>query len=103
MGITAYQLARALHFPGCSVVVPVGTSMDLESSRQRFSPVSTAEALMLNVEGRIEIRGVLVRWVAQATQQPHDAPLTYEVVARGFLCYRACKTRALLGGSRSTG
>jgi hypothetical protein len=37
MGITAYQLAKALYFPGRSVVVPVGTSMELKSSANVFA------------------------------------------------------------------
>lgn len=45
-----------------------------------LSPVSTWEALLLHSKGRIQIRGDLTRWIAQATRTLNEAPLTHEIV-----------------------
>ena len=45
-----------------------------------LSPISTWEALTLNVKGRIRLRGDIVEWVAEATAPFHEAPVTQEIV-----------------------
>ena len=45
-----------------------------------LSPVSTWEALSLIAKGKIEVPGDLAEWVASATQNLREAPLTHEIV-----------------------
>jgi PIN domain nuclease of toxin-antitoxin system len=45
-----------------------------------LSPVSTWEALLLHAKGRIRLRGDIPAWVARATGQLLEAPLTHEIV-----------------------
>lgn len=44
-----------------------------------LSPVSTWEALTLNAKGRIRLPDDLSAWVAQATAEFLEAPLTHEI------------------------
>lgn len=44
-----------------------------------LSPISTWEALTLNVKGRIRIHGNLADWVAKATAPFREAVLTHEI------------------------
>ena len=44
-----------------------------------LSPVSTWEALLLYAKGRIEVPGDLAEWLALATQNLREAPLTREI------------------------
>ena len=44
-----------------------------------FSPISTWELLTLHYKGRIEIKGNLADWLAQATAGKSEAPLTHEI------------------------
>ncbi len=46
-----------------------------------LSPVSTWEALLLRAKGRIEFEGATHEWVARATANMREAPLTHEIVA----------------------
>ena len=45
-----------------------------------LSPISTWEALTLNLKGRIRLRGDLTDWVSRATAPFREAPLTHEIV-----------------------
>jgi len=45
-----------------------------------LSPVSTWEALLLHVKGRIRLHGSLREWLANATAHLREAPLTHEIV-----------------------
>ena len=45
-----------------------------------LSPVSTWEALLLHVKGRIRLHGNLREWLASATAHLREAPLTHEIV-----------------------
>jgi PIN domain nuclease of toxin-antitoxin system len=45
-----------------------------------LSPVSTWEALALNRKGRVHLHGDLAEWVAKASPNMHEAPLTHEIV-----------------------
>ena len=45
-----------------------------------LSPVSTWEILLLNSKGRIRLRENPSEWIAQATANLHEAPLTHEIV-----------------------
>lgn len=45
-----------------------------------LSPVSTWEALLLHTKGRVRLGGNLREWVARATAQFREAPLTHEIV-----------------------
>ena len=45
-----------------------------------LSPVSTWEALLLHVTGRIRLHGSLRDWLADATAHLREAPLTHEIV-----------------------
>jgi PIN domain nuclease of toxin-antitoxin system len=45
-----------------------------------LSPISTWEALLLHVKGRIRLQGSLREWVANATAHLREAPLTHEIV-----------------------
>ena len=45
-----------------------------------LSPVSTWEALLLHVKGRIRLHGSLREWVANATMHLREAPLTHEII-----------------------
>ena len=44
-----------------------------------LSPVSTWEALLLYAKRRIEVPGALTEWLALATQNLREAPLTHEI------------------------
>lgn len=44
-----------------------------------LSPISTWEALTLNVKGRIHIKGNLTEWLARAPAGTREAPLTHEI------------------------
>jgi PIN domain nuclease of toxin-antitoxin system len=45
-----------------------------------LSPVSTWEVLVLNLKGRIHLHGDPSAWVARATANLREAPLTHEIV-----------------------
>ena len=45
-----------------------------------LSPVSSWEALLLNAKGRIRLHASLEEWLARATAQMREAPLTHEIV-----------------------
>jgi PIN domain nuclease of toxin-antitoxin system len=45
-----------------------------------LSPISTWEALILNAKGRLRLGGDLNQWVAQATANFLEAPLSYDIV-----------------------
>lgn len=45
-----------------------------------LSPVSTWEALLLHVKGRIRLPGTTRDWMAKAMTQMREAPLTHEIV-----------------------
>ncbi len=45
-----------------------------------LSPVSSWEALLLILKGRIRVPGDLGEWLARATAHPREAPLTHEIV-----------------------
>ena len=45
-----------------------------------LSPVSTWEALLLHMKGRIRLQGSLREWLAGATAHLREAPLTHEIV-----------------------
>lgn len=44
-----------------------------------LSPVSTWEALTLNRKGRVHLQGDLTDWIARATANTREAPLTHEI------------------------
>ena len=50
-----------------------------EENELWLSPISTWEALTLNVKGRIQLRGDLEQWLRRATAGTHEAPLTHEI------------------------
>jgi PIN domain nuclease of toxin-antitoxin system len=50
-----------------------------EANELWLSPISTWEAMTLNVKGRIHIKGNLTEWLAQATAGTLEAPLTHEI------------------------
>ncbi|MHB8755622.1 MAG: type II toxin-antitoxin system VapC family toxin [Candidatus Acidiferrales bacterium] len=45
-----------------------------------LSPISTWEALLLHDKGRIQLRGDARDWIADATKDMREAPLTHEIV-----------------------
>jgi len=45
-----------------------------------LSPVSAWEGLLLNAKGRIRLHGEPGAWLAKATADLHEAPLTFEIV-----------------------
>ena len=49
-----------------------------------LSPVSVWEALALHAKRRLEMEGGVRSWMAKATEQIHEAPLTYEIVIAAF-------------------
>ena len=51
-----------------------------EGNELWLSPVSTWEALLLSVKGRIRLPGDLAGWVLRATAHLREAPLTHEIV-----------------------
>lgn len=50
-----------------------------EANELWLSPISTWEALTLNVKGRIRLHGDLSEWLRRATAGTHEAPLTHEI------------------------
>jgi PIN domain nuclease of toxin-antitoxin system len=50
-----------------------------EANELWLSPISTWEALALNFNGRIRLRGDLKEWLARATAGTREAPLTHEI------------------------
>lgn len=44
-----------------------------------LSPISTWEALMLNVKGKIQLPADLTEWVRRATSALREAPVTHEI------------------------
>jgi PIN domain nuclease of toxin-antitoxin system len=58
----------------------VQSELDDPSNELWLSPVSTWEALLLNRKGRIQLLGDLAAWLARATSNLHEAPLTHEIV-----------------------
>ena len=44
-----------------------------------LSPISTWEALLLNAKGRFRLPADVRGWIAQATANLHEAPLTHEI------------------------
>lgn len=58
------------------------TMRDLTSPENELwlSPISTWEALTLNRKGRIQLQGDLKDWLADATVNMREAPLTHEIV-----------------------
>jgi len=49
-----------------------------------LSPVSTWEILLLHAKGRIELQEVPSQWVARATANLREAPLTHEIVLAAY-------------------
>lgn len=49
-----------------------------------LSPVSTWEILLLHAKGRIELREVPSQWLARATANLREAPLTHEIVLAAY-------------------
>ena len=58
----------------------IARELDNPENELWLSPVSTWEALLLYAKGRIEIPGDLAEWLALATQNLREAPLTHEIV-----------------------
>ena len=50
-----------------------------EANELWLSPISTWEALTLNLKGRIHLHGDLREWLARATAGTREAPLTHEI------------------------
>lgn len=50
-----------------------------EANELWLSPISTWEALTLNVKGRIQLHGDLKEWFRHATAGTREAPLTHEI------------------------
>jgi PIN domain nuclease of toxin-antitoxin system len=50
-----------------------------EANELWLSPISTLEALTLNVKGRIHIKGNLTEWLARAIAGTREAPVTHEI------------------------
>jgi PIN domain nuclease of toxin-antitoxin system len=69
-----------------------------EANQLWLSPISTWEALTLNFEGRIQLRGDLTEWLAQATAGTREAPLTHEIAfaARQLALHRDPADRFLV-------
>ena len=44
------------------------------------SPISAWEVLLLHTKGRVQLRGNLRDWLANATGRMREAPLTHEIV-----------------------
>ena len=57
----------------------IARELDNPENELWLSPVSTWEALLLYAKGRIEIPGDLAEWLALATQNLREAPLTHEI------------------------
>jgi PIN domain nuclease of toxin-antitoxin system len=51
-----------------------------ENNELWLSPVSTWEALLLHLKGRIQLHRNARDWVTQATVHMREAPLTHEIV-----------------------
>jgi PIN domain nuclease of toxin-antitoxin system len=49
-----------------------------------LSPVSTWEILLLNSKGRIRLHEDASKWLAQATANFREAPLTHEIVLAAY-------------------
>jgi PIN domain nuclease of toxin-antitoxin system len=68
-----------------------------EANELWLSPISTWEALTLNVKGRIRLSGDLSEWLARATAGTREAPLTHEIalVARQLALHQDPADRIL--------
>jgi len=73
-----------------------------EANELWLSPISTWEALTLNVKGRIHLRGDLAEWLARATAGTREAPLTHEIalVARQLPLHQDPADRILAATAR---
>ena len=63
-----------------------------------LSPISTYEALTLQLKGRIEIDGDVREWLSRATAGTREAPLTHEIafVARQLNMHQDPSDRILV-------
>jgi PIN domain nuclease of toxin-antitoxin system len=50
-----------------------------------LSPISTWEALTLYRKGRVQLQGDLEKWIADATMNVREAPLTHEIAITAHL------------------
>ena len=68
-----------------------------EANELWLSPISTWEALTLNVKARIHLHGDLRDWLARATAGTREAPLTHEItlVARQIALHQDPADRIL--------
>ena len=57
----------------------IARELDGPGNELWLSPVSTWEALLLYAKRRIEVPGDLTEWLALATQNLREAPLTHEI------------------------
>ena len=57
----------------------IARELDDPGNELWLSPVSTWEALLLYAKRRIEVPGDLTEWLALATQNLREAPLTHEI------------------------
>ena len=58
----------------------VRRELEDEKNELWLSPVSTWEALLLTVKGRIRLHGSAREWLLDATAHFREAPLTHEIV-----------------------
>jgi PIN domain nuclease of toxin-antitoxin system len=63
----------------------VQRELDDRANELWLSPVSTWEALLLHARGKIRLHGNLTEWLARATAQMREAPLTHEIVLAAHL------------------
>ena len=57
----------------------IARELDDPSNELWLSPVSAWEALLLKAKGRIQVPGDVAEWLALATQNLREAPLTHEI------------------------
>ena len=57
----------------------IARELDGPGNELWLSPVSTWEALLLQAKGRIQVPGDLAEWLALATRNLWEAPLTHEI------------------------
>ena len=57
----------------------IARELDNPENELWLSPVSTWESLLLYAKGRIEIPEDMAEWLALATQNLREAPLTHEI------------------------
>jgi len=58
----------------------VSEDLDDPKNERWLSPVSVWEMLLLQGKGRIEVQGNIRDWIANATLDLREAPLTHEIV-----------------------